>query len=93
MIRIDVSYTSQIRAILGIAHETVELPAGTTLEEVLSHVISRHAQALQGSLVDANGDLSPTVMVCVGDEQVPLGVTHPMSDGDHVTLLSAISGG
>jgi molybdopterin converting factor small subunit len=90
---IRVIYTTQVKAALGFAVEEVELDTPGTLGHLIATLAERHGDTLrQVALTDA-GELLPSILICVGEEQIGHDMAHPLNDGDEVTLLSAISGG
>jgi sulfur-carrier protein len=78
------SYTGGEKAVDG---------AGSTLEEVIADLESRHP-GLRDRLVDDKG-LRRFVNVYLNDEDVRFlgGLETPVADGDSVTVLPAVAGG
>jgi molybdopterin converting factor small subunit len=92
-VRITVLFTTQLKAALGKSSEELELDRPARVGDVLERLRERHGDALQGLLYDAAGKLLPSVLLCVGDEQVSADHSVELREGDTITLLSAISGG
>ncbi len=90
---VHVQYTTQIKAALGIAEETIEVPAASGIAELLRILGQRHAEPFRQSVVMADGQLLPSILLCVDDRQVDPDDPTPLSDGSTITFLSAISGG
>lgn len=67
--------------------------AGSTLDELLSDLDTRHA-GLRDRVVDG-GELRRFVNVYLNDEDVRFlkGIATELSDGDSVTILPAVAGG
>jgi molybdopterin converting factor small subunit len=78
------TYTDGAKAVNG---------AGTTLEELLGDLESRHP-GLKGRLTDERG-LRRFVNIYLNDEDVRFlgGLETPVADGDTVTVLPAVAGG
>lgn len=91
--KMTVRYMAQLKAVVGCATEQVELGAPGSLGELVAQLAERHGTRLTGLLLDAAGRLQPTVLVFVGDHQVPAGQPVTLNDGDVVTLLSPMAGG
>ena len=91
--KITIHYTTQLKAALGNASEVLDVDRRATVVDVVSLLCDRHGDVLNGLLYDDEGQLLPSVLVCVGDEQVPIDDPAELQDGACVTLLSAISGG
>ena len=91
--KVTVHYTTQIRSAIGKAREEVSLEEGATLSDLVQRLIREHGESLQDLLLSEQSTLLPSILLCVGDEQVDFDRSEPLSDGDQITLLSAISGG
>lgn len=91
--KIRVNYTTQVKAALGLAGEDVELPDASGLPDLLRHLKTLHTEVFSRMVVDQEDRLMPSVLICVGDQQVRPDDDVSLSNGDVVTLLSAISGG
>ena len=67
--------------------------AGSTLDELLTDLDSRHA-GLRARVVE-NGELRRFVNVYLNDEDVRFlkGIATDVKDGDSVTILPAVAGG
>ena len=90
---IRVHFTTQIRSALGMAGDVVELPARATVLDLLRRLAQQHGDSFRQSVLDADGHPVPSILMCVGDDQVTGSLDLPLNDGDEVTILSAISGG
>ena len=90
--KLTVSYSGQARAAASRASEGVDLPAGSTLHDLLLHLSSRHGEPMAALLHSAQRG-APAVLIFVGEQQVRWDAPPPLKDGDHVMLLSPISGG
>jgi molybdopterin converting factor small subunit len=93
MIRIRVSYTTQLKAAIGASSETFEFAAPPTVAELLDRLSTRHGETFRNLVLDPAGGLASAILLCVGDAQVAYDRTAPLQTGDEVTILSAISGG
>ena len=91
--KLTIVYTTQIKAALGVGSQQVDLPPPKSTGELLAILAEQLGPDFRRLTLDAAGRPLPSVLVCVGDEQVPAGAPLTLRDGDVVTLLSAISGG
>ncbi len=90
---VTVTYTTQIKAALELASETVEVAEGTSALDLLRQLADKHGETIATLVFTSAGDLLPSMLLCVGDEQLTSPAEYSMQDGDTLTLLSAISGG
>jgi molybdopterin converting factor small subunit len=90
---VTVAYTAQLKAALDTAAEDIEIEPPVKVRDVLDVLRTRHAAAFESLVVDDQGRLLPSILLCLGDEQVAVDHPDELSDGDTLTLLTAISGG
>jgi molybdopterin converting factor small subunit len=91
--KVRVSYTTQLKAALGFGSEMVELPPSATLPQLLARLSETHGATFRDLVLENEGRLLPSILLCVGDQQVDIDTVSALKDGDEVTILSAISGG
>ena len=91
--KVSVVYTTQIKAALDLAEEAVDVAEGATAVDLLRHLADKHGSTFGELVFSADGALLPSLLLCVGDEQLTSPAEQSLGDGDVVTLLSAISGG
>jgi molybdopterin converting factor small subunit len=91
--KIQIIYTAMLKSAVGASDELVEISPGSTLKECLLQLISLHGQPLGSMLLRDGNELQPSIILCLGNEQVLLEHPNPLQDGDELTILSAISGG
>ena len=90
--QITLEYTAQLKRASGTADEEIDVPEGTTLQELLRHAAERHGEELEALLL-RDQDCHPSILIFVGNDQVHWETRRPLQDHDRVTLLSPISGG
>jgi MoaE-MoaD fusion protein len=73
-----------LRDLLGSSAGPIDLPAGSTVRDLLDHCRAAHDGA-------ASSDLWSSLAVAVNREYAP--ATHLLADGDEVALLPPVSGG
>lgn len=91
--KITVAYTTQLKAALGVASEDIEVEADATVGDVVKQLAALHSDEFSQFVLNGEGQLLPSIILCVGEEQIAPGDATPLRDGDTVTFLSAISGG
>ena len=91
--QVNVHYTTQLKAALGMAEEVVELPSSAGVRNLLQCLAARHAAPFGELVLTPDGELLPTILLCVNDQQVDPAADDPLPEGATVTFLSAISGG
>jgi molybdopterin converting factor small subunit len=91
--KVRVNYTTQLKAALGRGTEEVDLPDSSTLPQLLQRLTEIHGTAFRDLALDGQGRPLPSILLCIGDEQVDGDSASQLKDGDEVTILSAISGG
>lgn len=91
--KVTVVYTTQIKAALASTSEEVEVVDDATAIDVLKRLAEKHGDVLSGLVFTSDGQLLPSMLLCVGDEQLTSPADQSLADGDVLTLLSAISGG
>ena len=79
---VEVEYTAQLRVKVGASSEQFELEGAASVADLLEAVAGRH---------DIQEFLNGSLLCFVGASQAE--ASQPLSDGDHVTLLTPISGG
>ena len=91
--KIRVEYVAQIRDAAGCPNEGLDLPAGSAVQDAVRAVARARGGRLATMLLDAAGNLNPSALLFVGDEQVGWTDVRPLRDGDTVTLMSPLAGG
>ncbi|MHC1596986.1 MAG: molybdopterin converting factor subunit 1 [Methermicoccaceae archaeon] len=82
MMRITVYYFAQLRELVGMEREVVELEKGASLEALKKHLLRLHPEI---------ATLSPHMMFAV-DKRVAKS-DHVLKDGDEVRAYPPVSGG
>jgi molybdopterin converting factor small subunit len=86
--RVEVQYLAQIKRALGRPSETVELPPGATVGDLLRNLAAQHATTL---LVDEAGQPNRSLLLFLDDR--PTDAKSPLSDGSVLTILAPMAGG
>ena len=65
LIKVKLVYVGMIRRLLGRGQEEIEFPSGSTLKELLEHLISVNGPKLGEQLFTKEGELMPTANLMV----------------------------
>lgn len=87
--KVTFSYFAQIRQQAGCESECVEVPAGASSVDAMTHV--SHGKAFQSLLFDDVGAVRPSILWVVNG--LPVTPEQPLVDGDRVQLFSPVAGG
>ena len=90
---ITVEFTTQLKAALGCGERAIQLDDHATVAAAVDQLASQLDAPTRELLVDGQGALLPSIIVCLNDQQVERASESTLKDGDRLTLLSAISGG
>jgi molybdopterin converting factor small subunit len=92
--QVTIQYESQVRRAAGIRSETIEVPDDSrSMSDCIRTVAAAHGGELKSILVNADGEVQPTLLVFLNDSQIVRGTESMLSDGDILTLMTPISGG
>ena len=92
--QITIQYESQVRRAAGVTSETIEVPDGfCSIRDCIRTVAAAHERELKPMLVNADGEVQPTLLVFLNDIQIVRSSESMLSDGDTLTLMTPISGG
>lgn len=80
--RVDVSFYAYFKELTGCAGTTESIPDGSTLDTLLDHLQARFPRL---------AEMRPSMLTAVGVEYQPR--THPLRDGDRVSLFPPVQGG
>jgi molybdopterin synthase sulfur carrier subunit len=94
MIRLQVQYAAQLRALVGTGQEQIELPPGSTLAQLVAQLAAQR-EAIGAHLLTPVGAVRPSLLVVVNETAVPAeqAAATVLQDGDCVALLPPIAGG
>ena len=90
MIRVQVNFFSNVRALTGEPGSTLELPEGSSVRDLLIIVAARYGDELREYLFTDEGGLDSLNGRGVG---VLDGLDTTLNDGDRVAILPTIGGG
>ena len=90
--KVTVEYAAQVKKATGKGGEDVELPDGSSLQELVHTIATQYSDEVSRVLLNETGQLHPSILVFVDDEQLR-DSDALLADGQRVTFLSPISGG
>lgn len=90
--RIKIDLSRQLQEGDSGVPQILDLPEGSTVSDALSKLAYETKSDFQPLLFDLKGNLKPTVLVCVNDQQIH-NKQQPLQNGDLISLLMPISGG
>ncbi len=91
--KVKVEYSAQPKKAIGHGDEEVDVATGATAQDVLRDIAKREGGEVQRFLMREDGKLSPTVLLCVNDEQILWSTPRELAEGDVVSLTTPIAGG
>lgn len=91
--KITIRYEAQARRAAGVAEETIDLPAPSTVSDCIRHVGDTHGDTLRPILLDAAGAVQRSLLIFRGDDQVARDDARELTDGETITIMTPISGG
>lgn len=91
--KVALHYETQLKRAVGTAAETIEVRDGAGVSEVVRAAAATHGESVAALLLDDQGNVRPSVLIFVGDEQIGADDTRELTDGSRLTLMSPISGG
>jgi len=95
LIRVEVGYFSNVRALTGEPGSTLELPDGSYVRDLLIVVAAMYGDELREYLFTEDNMLHSHVVVILNGRGVGVldGLNTALNDGDRVAILPSIGGG
>ena len=93
MNEIKVEYNATIAVAIGVDKEAFDSDQVSTLDSLLLAIGARHGDRLQNVLFDADGQMLPSIVVAVNDQQVAPEAGVTVGSGDSLLFISAVGGG
>ena len=88
--RVTVDYFGPAREAAGVSREPIECDC--TAAELIERIASERGGRLAALLL-RDGQLSSSIMLAVNDQQVSVGDSTSLQDGDEISVIPPISGG
>jgi molybdopterin converting factor small subunit len=83
----------QLRYLTGKDCEEIECFDRASLAKIITVASKAYDKRFLDIILDENGAIQPSLIVIVNDEPAGENLTQGLSDGDAVTILTAIAGG
>jgi molybdopterin converting factor small subunit len=92
--KLEVQFMGQVRTAVGRSAETVDLPEGSNLRELLVHLANLHPDAAP-HLITVAGQSCPNLLLVVNGSAIPAGgaAAVRLAAGDAICLMPPIAGG
>lgn len=91
--KVTVQYAAQARDAAGTDSESIEVDSPVTVNRLVQRLVDDHGDSLRRVLLNAAGELHPSVLIFVGDERVRPEDSLTFRPGDVVCFLPPMSGG
>ena len=94
--KVNVQFFAAVRELVGLREETLELPNGSTVKNLLDLLVERHGQSLRNYIYDHKSDeLRRSLQVLVGDKPTSAlnGLSTELTDGCVLAIIPPVGGG
>lgn len=71
MVEVTVFYLGGFRSLTGTSRESLLLPPGTTVAQVVEHVAARHGEGFAQKVWGSERKLAPFCKIFLGNKEVP----------------------
>jgi len=95
-LKVNVQFFAAVRELVGLREETLELPNGSTVKNLLDLLVERHGQSLRNYIYDPKSDeLRRSFQVLVGDKPTSAlnGLSTELTDGCVLAIIPPVGGG
>lgn len=91
--KVTLKYMGQLRHLTGKDSEQLECSQGASLADVMIAASENYDTRFVNIVLDETGAIRPSLIVIINDETAAKDANPNLSDGDTITLLTAIAGG
>ena len=91
--KITFRFFAQVRKAAGAESEAAEISDGADTSAALGELAAGHGEEFRSLVLDEAGKVRPSLVVLVNGTPAARGGGAKLSDGDQVSLLSAVAGG
>jgi len=92
-VNVRVIYTTQLKQALDRSSDDFELSPSATVCDLFDSISEIHGENFDKLARDGKGELSSSLLLCVGDQCIGRDFSRKLNAGDELTLLSPVSGG
>lgn len=90
---LTVRYMAQLKAAAGNPLDQIDLAVAQPASQVLAALAAQHGEPFRKLLLTAEGNLQPTLLLFLGEEQIAPDTMVPRRDREVLTVLSPMAGG
>ena len=94
--KVNVQFFAGVRELVGLREETLELPEGGTVRNLLDLLVEKHGQGLRDYVYDPKSDeLRRSLQILVGDKPTSVlnGLSTVLTDGCVLAIIPPVGGG
>lgn len=91
--KVTLEYMGQLRYLTGQNSDQIDCSQGTSLSDLMTAASKKYDDRFVNIVLDETGAIRPSLVVVINGATVSKDDTPNLSDGDSVTLLTAIAGG
>jgi len=91
--KVTLKYMGQLRSLVGKDSEQIECPKESSLADLIITASKEYDQRFVDIVLDETGSIRPSLIVLINGVTAGKNVFPNLSDGDTITLLTAIAGG
>ncbi len=92
-IKVHVSYMAQVKKMVGISSEDVEIDSKCTAQEMIQDQLCKKYPNMAEYILGKDGMIRPIILVFVGDDKLEVHIPRKLKNGDEITIMSPITGG
>jgi sulfur-carrier protein len=95
-LEVNVQFFAAVRELVGLREETVELPKGGTVRNLLDLLVEKHGQDLRNYIYDPkSGELRRSLQILVGDKPTSVlnGLSTVLTDRCVLAIIPPVGGG
>ena len=94
--KVNVHFFAVVRELVGLREETLELPNGGTVRNLLDLLVEKHGQGLRNYIYDPKSyELRRSLQILVGDKPTSAlnGLSTVLTDGCVLAIIPPVGGG
>ena len=91
--KVTLNYMGQLRSLTGKDSDKVECSQGASLADLLTEAAKKYDRQFANIVLDGTGIIRPSLIIIIDGVSADKDAPPNLSDGDSITLLTAIAGG
>lgn len=91
--KVTVNYMGQLRYLTGKDSDQVDCAQGASLADLMTEASKKYDRRFVNIVLDETGKIRPSLIVIINGVSADKDAAPNFSDGDSITLLTAIAGG